>query len=117
MTTGAGMIFGRGVNTVCQLRCFVGVTGFAINFSNVVRMGIFLDVRMAVIALQAAVDAGAELVAVYRDAVACCVLHRLVAMACQAVRLRREKMGRQDKGECNESGGCFMMSDIFEEAG
>ena len=41
------------------------MTGFALDLGNVVRMGILLDVRMAVIALQATVGAGAELVAVY----------------------------------------------------
>ena len=53
-----------------ELRGLLGVAGFAVNFGDVVRMGILLDVGMAVVALQIAVDAGVELVAVDRDAVA-----------------------------------------------
>jgi hypothetical protein len=37
-----------------ELRGFVGVAGFAVDFGDVVGVGIFLDVGVAVVALQAA---------------------------------------------------------------
>jgi hypothetical protein len=62
-----------------------------------------LDIGVAVITLQAAVDAGAELVAVDGDAVTGRILHRLVPMAGEAVSLRRESMGRQEDHEGEEA--------------
>lgn len=88
----------------------------AVNLRDVIRMRIFLDVRMAVIALQAAVDAGAEFVAIYGDAVACGILHRLVAMACEAISLRCQIMGRQeDKKREKAESERPAMSNRFEE--
>lgn len=66
------------------------MAGFAVDLGDVIGMRILLDVGMAVVALEASVHAGAELVAINRNAVTGCVLHGLVAVACQAIRLRRE---------------------------
>ena len=63
------------------------MAGFAVHLGDVVGMRILLDIGMAVVALQASMHAGAELVAVDGDAVTGCVLHRLVAVAGQAIRL------------------------------
>ena len=101
-----------------ELRGFVGVAGFAIDFGNVIGVGIFLDVGVAVVTLQATVNAGAELVAVDGDAVACRILHGLVAMAGEAVRLRRQVMGRQEDRECEEADSdCPVMSNKPEKGG
>lgn len=57
------------------------MAGFAVDLGDLIGMRVLLDVGVAVIALQASVHAGTELVAIDRDAVAICVLHRLVAVA------------------------------------
>ena len=91
------------------------MAGFAIDFGDVVRMGIFLDVRVAVIALQTPVNAGAELVAVDRDAVTGCILHCLVAMAGKAVGLRCKAMRRnEDHDEEKAEYGCSVKSSKSE---
>ena len=38
VAAGAGMLFGRGVNAAGELRCFVGVAGFAVDLGDVVGM-------------------------------------------------------------------------------
>ena len=65
VTTGAGMLFRRGMNAAREPGGFVGVAGLAVNLGDVIRMGIFLDVGVAIVALQAAMDAGAELLAIH----------------------------------------------------
>ena len=74
---------------------FVGVARFALDLGDVVGVGIFLDVGVAVVALQAAMNALAELVAIDADAVAGGVLHGLVAMAGEAIGLCRKLARRQ----------------------
>lgn len=83
------------------------MAGFAINLGDVIRMWILLDVGVAVVALQVSMHAGAELVGIDRDAVSVCVLHRLVAVTCQAIRLRGQPVGHnyQDKGQDAERDG------------
>jgi hypothetical protein len=66
-------------------------------------MRVLLDVGVAVIALQASMHAGTELVAIDRDAVTGCILHRLVAVASQAIRLRGEPVGRNEHGQGQEA--------------
>ena len=68
----------------------VGVAGLAIDRRDLVGMRIALDVGVAVAALQAAVNAGAELLAVDGDAVAGAVGHGGVAVAGEAIGLRAE---------------------------
>ena len=63
------------------------MAGFAIDFGDVVGMRVFLDVGVAVVAFQAAMNARAELIAVNSDAVAGGVLHGLVAVTGEAFRL------------------------------
>ena len=87
------------MHAALELRSLVGVAGLAVDLGDVVGMRIFLDVGVAVVALQAAVNAGTEFVAVDGDAVAGGVLHGLVAMAGQAIRLcgdakRQQKCAR-----------------------
>ena len=72
------------------------MTGLAVDYRDVIGMRIFLDVRVAVIALQTPVNAGAELVAVDGDAVTGCILHCLVAMAGKAVGLCCKAMRRNE---------------------
>ena len=92
------------------------MAGFAVHLGDVIGMGIFLDVGVAVVALQAAVNAGTELVAINGDAVAGGVLHRFVAVACEAISLRSEIAGRQQHQKREEAEGeCPAMSDRFEE--
>ena len=83
----------------------------AVNLGDMVRMGKFLDVGVTVIALQAAVDAGAELVTVDGDAMPLGVLHGLVTVASQAIGLRRKSTGPEHYRDCDHSqGNCLGMS-------
>src|ERR1700722_10830019 len=70
-------------------------------------MRVLLDVGVAIVALQAAVHAGIEFVAIDRVALAGCVLHGLVAMTSQAIRLRRQPVGQceQEQGQEAKRGG------------
>lgn len=61
-------------------------------------MRVTLDVCVAIAALETAMRAGLEGIPIHRDAVAGCVLHVLVAMTGEAVRLRVESAGY----ECGE---------------
>lgn len=63
------------------------MAGFAVDFGDVVGMRVFLNVGVAVVALKAAMAAGAELIAINCDAMAGSILHRLVAVAGEALRL------------------------------
>lgn len=58
-------------------------------------MRVILDVGVAVIALEAAVDARRKLSAVDCDAVTGGILHGLIAVACQAIRLCTRSEWRQ----------------------
>ena len=73
------------------------MAGFAFDLGNMLRVRILLDVGVASVAPKAAVNAGAELVAINCDAVPSCILHRLVAVTGEAVSLRVEKARRRGK--------------------
>jgi hypothetical protein len=73
------------------------VAGIAVDLGDLIGMRVLLDVGVAVIALQASVHAGTELVAIDRDAMAGCVLHRLVGVASQAIRLRGQPVGHSEQ--------------------
>lgn len=62
---------------------------FAVDFGDVFGMRVFLDIGVAVVALQAAVNAGTEFAAIYGDAVPRCIGHALVGVAGEAIGLRR----------------------------
>ncbi len=91
------------MNAARQLGCFVGVTGLAVNLGDVVRMGIFLDVCVAIVALQAAVDAGAELLTIHRNAMPGGILHGLIAMTGEAICLRDKSTRRKQERDCDEA--------------
>lgn len=92
------------------------MAGLAVHSGDVVRMRIFLDVGVAVVALQAAVNTGAELVAINGDAVPSGVLHGFVTMAGEAICLRSQVTGRQEdqKRQKTES-DCAATSSKSEE--
>ena len=94
----------------CQLRGFVGVARFALHLGDVVGVRILLDVSVAVVALQAAVNANAELVAINGDAVPGGVGHGLVAVAAQAVGLRGKAMRRGKERERDEPKGSGLVA-------
>ncbi len=82
------------------------MAGLAVDLGDLVGVRVLLDVGVAVVALQAAVNAGTELVAIDRDAVAGCILHRLVAVASQAICLCGQAVGHNEhshgqKAECD----------------
>jgi len=82
----------------------------AINLGDTVRMRKSLDVGVTVIALQAAVDAGAELVTVDGDAMPLGILHGLVTVASQAIGLRHKSTGPKHHRDCDDSqGDCLGM--------
>ncbi len=87
MTARAWMFFRLRMHAAGQFRCLVGVAALAIDLRDVIRVRVFLDICVAVVALKAAMDAGAEFVPIYGDAVPGRILHRLVAVAGQALRL------------------------------
>ena len=55
VATRAGMLLGRGMHAASEPRGFVSVACLAVNLGDVIGMRIFLDVGVAVVALQAAV--------------------------------------------------------------
>ena len=84
------------MNAALQTLGLAGVAGPAVDRRDVLGMGIFLDVGVAVIALQAAVYALAELAAIDCNAVARGIGHGLVAVAGEAIGLVGEA-ARNDK--------------------
>ena len=75
-------------------------------------MRIVLDVCVAVVALQAAVNAGAEGLAVDCDAVAGRVLHGLVRMARQAIRLCVKDARPERNQQCEQPNGRHSRMDV-----
>jgi hypothetical protein len=61
---------------------------------------ILLDVSVTIVALQAAVDAGAEFLSIHCDAVPGGVLHRLIAMTRQAICLGPTLHGQATQQKC-----------------
>jgi hypothetical protein len=95
----ARMFLAIGVHAAAELGRLVGVAGLAIHRRDFVGMRIALDVRVAIRALQAAVNTVAEMLPVDKDAVAVAVGHARVAVAGEAVLCaevpRRERQNRQ----------------------
>lgn len=90
------------------------MTLFAVDLRNLVRMRVLLDVLVAVVAFEAAMDAFAEYLAVYCDAMPIAVGHAGIAVACEAFGLGgqsdrpREKSGKcQDAEAYGDCGGPF----------
>lgn len=79
------------------------MAGFAIDLRDVIGVRVFLDVRVAVAALEAAVDACGELVTIYGDAMAGRVLHCLIGVAGKAVRLCCVQRGPKAKHKSDEA--------------
>lgn len=88
------------------------MAGLAIDGCDLIRMGIAFDVRMAVVALQAAVNALAEFLAVGGDAVAGGVGHAGLTVAGEAVSLRT----KSDGCECQSKNGHADSDDAPEDA-
>ncbi len=102
VATRAGMVLRIRMHASRQRLRLVRVAGLALHLRHLVRMRIFLDVRVAIVAFQAAVNAVAERLSVHRDAVPVGILHRLVSVAGQAIRLRVQPDGRhrqQQRGQ------------------
>jgi len=100
------------VNTAGDAGGLIGVASLAVDRRDFVWVWIGLDVRMAARALQAAVNARAEFLAVDGDAVAGAVGHGGIAVAGKAVSLRAKSDGRECDGE-NGNAGC---QDSFSNA-
>jgi len=81
------------------------MAALALHLGDMVGMRKFLDVGVAVVALQAAVDTGTELGTIDRNAVASGILHGLVAMAGQAIGLRGKSTGPKNDRHCDEAEG------------
>lgn len=99
VTAGAGMLFRRSVNASYEPGGLLRVAGITGHGRDVVGMRITLDVCVASIAPEAAVNARRKLVAIDSDAVACIVLHGFVAMAGEAVGLGMERGRQRKEGE------------------
>ena len=99
-----------------QSRRLVSVTGFAFDLCDVVGMGILLDVGVTSIAPKAAVNARAKFVSVDGDTVARRILHRLVAMAGQAVSLRRKNARKTKQQYPYEDRDCTRCMNCFSDA-
>ena len=66
------------------------MAGLALHLRHLLRVRILLDVHVAVVAFHAAMNAVAKRLPIHGDAVSVPILHRRVAMARQAVRLRMQ---------------------------
>jgi hypothetical protein len=79
------MIDAVGMDASGKALRFIGVAGRAFDRRDLVGVRITLDVGVAVLALEDSVNAGAKLVSVDADAVARCILHARVGVACKAI--------------------------------
>ena len=93
VAAGAGMLLRVRMHASRKPRRLIRVAGLALHLRHLLRMRILLDVHVAIVALQAAVNAVAKRLSIHGDAVSVRVLHRRVAMARQAIRLRIEPRG------------------------
>lgn len=100
---GAGMVGGMLMHAADDGCGFVCVAGDALDRLRVFGMRVGGDGGVAGAALESAVHAGVERVAVDANVVACGVLHGDVAMAGEAVRLRVE-MGGEAREEQSDAG-------------
>jgi hypothetical protein len=78
------------VHAAFQVALFAGVTDDARYARRLVRVRIGLDILVAVVALEAAVNAGAELVTIHCKAVSRGILPVFVGMAGETISLRDE---------------------------
>lgn len=92
VATGTRMVFTIGMDAAPELGVLLAMAYCALNLRGMIRMGIVLDVGVAIAALQTAVNARRKLGTVHCDAVPGGILHGLIAVACEAIRLcvRRE---------------------------
>lgn len=88
VATGARMLGLVGVNAANQPGGFIGVAGLAIDGLDLVRMRKALDVGVACVAAEAAVNAGVEDLAIDIDAFAGRILGSFVVMTGEAIGLR-----------------------------
>ena len=88
MATGAGMIRLVCMDAAGKPCSLVGVATLALHWRHLIRMRILLDAGVAIVALQAAVDAGAKVVGIHADTVPQSILHPCAPMAGEAVRGR-----------------------------
>ena len=118
MTARARMLLRRGVYAARKFRGLVCVAGLAVDLDDMIGVRILLDIGVAVVALQATVNAGAELVSVDRDAVALRIGHALVAVTGETVSLRNETVRRDEARERKQpEGGCFSVADCPGQIG
>ena len=76
----------------------------AVDLRNLVRMGVLLDVLMAVVTFEAAMDALAEYLAVYGNAVPIAVGHAGIAVAGEAFGLGCQSRSTKEKsGKCQNA--------------
>lgn len=87
VAAGTGVLGGVAVHAAGERRCLVGMACLAFDFCDLIRVRILLDVGVAVVALETAVNAVAEGFSIYCDAVAGGVSHAGVAVASQTVGL------------------------------
>lgn len=85
------------VNAGVHVFRFAAMTDPAANRRRVLRMGILLDVRVAVVAGETSVNAGLPLVFIHIYAVSSLILERLVAMAGQTVGGLRRRQAKPEK--------------------
>jgi hypothetical protein len=102
------------VHAACQVRGFVGVARLALDLGDVVWVRILLDVGMAVVALQAAVDACTELAAIDGDAVTCGVGHGFVTVAREAISLRSEAARSDKQRQPQKSKRCLVVISSYQ---
>ena len=91
------MIFRVPMDATSQRRSFIRMTTLALDLDWLVRMRVALDGCVASVASLAAVHAVAKRLAIDGNAVTVGVLHGLVAVACQAIRLRVQPARNRDQ--------------------
>ena len=99
VTARAGMVLAIVVHAAFQIALLGRMAHRTLHNRDLVRMRICLDVSMAVGAFKGAMNAGAELVAIDSETMACPVLHVLVSVAGEAFGLRVKSPGRAKKEE------------------
>ena len=114
MATSAGMLGLDRMNASCQAGRLIGVAGFALDRRDLIRMRIFLDGRVAIAALQAAVDAQAEVMRIYAHTLARGVLQARVRVAGEAIGLRpggARRCDSQKRPKCQRNRGSSLHED------
>src|SRR5665213_246736 len=101
-TARARMICGIAVNATRKSRSLVSMAVLALDLCHLLGVWILLYICVTVIALQAAMNALAEHLAVDCNAVAVRIGHARITVACKAFRLR-SKPGRTAQQQCKKS--------------